>query len=103
MVPIERKKIIVIEDEEDIAELLNYNLKKNGYQPIWAATGEEGLQLVKSEQPHLILLDLMLPGLDGLEVCAHLKKRPETQNIPIIMLTAKGEEEDIVKGLESGA
>ncbi len=99
----ENKKVLVIEDEEDIAELLSYNLKKNGYTPMWAASGEAGLSQVRRQKPDLVLLDIMLPGLDGIEVCANLKSEPSTAGIPIIMVTARGEEEDIVRGLEAGA
>ncbi len=95
--------ILVVEDDEDILELVSYNLKKEGYQITRAMTGETALQCVEDESPHLILLDLMLPELDGLEVCRRLKRDPETASIPIVMLTAKGEESDIVAGLETGA
>jgi two-component system, OmpR family, alkaline phosphatase synthesis response regulator PhoP len=97
------EKILAIEDEEEIRELVGYNLLKQGYRVVRAATGEEGLRLVRSEMPDLVLLDLMLPGMDGLEVCRSLKRDPDTQGIPIMMLTAKGEEADIVAGLELGA
>ena len=76
---------------------------KQGYQAIPAETGEEGLRLIRSEKPDLIVLDLMLPGVDGLEVCRTLKRDPATEAIPLVMLTAKGEESDIVTGLELGA
>jgi len=95
--------ILVIEDEEDVLELVRYNLAKNGYEVICATSGEEGLSLARARLPDLIVLDLMLPGLDGLEVCKILKREPQTQAIPIVMLTAKGEEADIVTGLELGA
>jgi two-component system alkaline phosphatase synthesis response regulator PhoP len=98
-----REKILVIEDEDEIQELVGYNLGKQGYRVVRAATGEEGIRLVASEMPDLILLDLMLPGVDGLEVCRLLKRDPDARHIPIIMLTAKGEEADIVTGLELGA
>jgi two-component system, OmpR family, alkaline phosphatase synthesis response regulator PhoP len=97
------EKILVVEDEEEIRELVGYNLGKQGYQPLLAETGEEGLRLVRSEKPDLIVLDLMLPGVDGLEVCRTLKRDPATEAIPLVMLTAKGEESDIVTGLEMGA
>jgi two-component system, OmpR family, alkaline phosphatase synthesis response regulator PhoP len=97
------EKILTVEDEEEIQELVGYNLLKQGYRVVRAASGEEGLRLVRSEMPDLILLDLMLPGIDGLEVCRTLKRDPDTQSIPIMMLTAKGEEADIVTGLELGA
>jgi two-component system, OmpR family, alkaline phosphatase synthesis response regulator PhoP len=97
------EKILLVEDEEEIRELVAYNLVKQGYRVISAETGEEGLRLVRSEPPDLIVLDLMLPGVDGLEVCRTLKRDPETESIPLVMLTAKGEEADIVTGLELGA
>lgn len=95
--------VLAIEDETDIQELLRYNLTKEGYRVTLAASGEEGLRLARSEMPDLILLDLMLPGMDGLEVCRRLLATEATRSIPIIMLTAKGEEADIVTGLELGA
>lgn len=95
--------ILAIEDETDIQELLRYNLTREGYRVTLAASGEEGLRLARSEMPDLILLDLMLPGMDGLEVCRRLLATEATRSIPIIMLTAKGEEADIVTGLELGA
>ena len=98
-----KETILVVEDEEDIRELLKYNLEKEGYQVFGAGTGEEGLRAVRDRRPDLILLDLMLPGLDGLEVCRRIRGEAQTQHLPIIMLTAKGEEADIVTGLELGA
>lgn len=98
-----KTKIVVIEDEADILEIINYNLSKEGYAVCSALDGEEGLQLVKKEIPDLVLLDLMLPGLDGIEVCRKLKAGAATQSISIIMVTAKGEESDIVLGLGIGA
>jgi len=98
-----KERILIVEDEEDILALVHYNLTKEGYRATTATSGEEGLKLARDENPDLILLDLMLPGMDGLEVCRALKNRAETQSIPIIMLTAKGEEADIVTGLELGA
>jgi two-component system phosphate regulon response regulator PhoB len=97
------ESILVVDDERDIRELVSYNLTKNGYRVTAVPTGEEAMKRAKSELPDLILLDLMLPGVDGLDVCRHLKASPETRDIPIIMLTAKGEEVDIVMGLEMGA
>jgi two-component system, OmpR family, alkaline phosphatase synthesis response regulator PhoP len=96
-------KLLVVDDEEDILELLRFNLSGEGFQVICAATGEEALEKVRSELPDLVLLDLMLPGIDGLEVARRLKNQPGTREIPVVMLTAKGEEGDIVKGLEMGA
>lgn len=98
-----KEHILVIEDEEDIRELLRYNLSKEGYRVALTASGEEGFKAAKSTNPDLILLDLMLPGLDGLEICRLLKADSKTNHIPIVMLTAKGEEADIVTGLELGA
>ncbi|SYZ72843.1 DNA-binding response regulator in two-component regulatory system with PhoR (or CreC) [Candidatus Zixiibacteriota bacterium] len=98
-----KDKILIVDDEEDILELIKYNLEKEGYQVISAISGENALTLARSQMPALIILDLMLPGIDGLEVCKILKNENKTQNIPIIMLTAKGEESDVVTGLELGA
>ncbi len=98
-----KEYILVIDDESDILELIKYNLNKEGYRAHCVTTGEEGLKEAEKRIPHLILLDLMLPGLDGLDICRQLKANPKTHNIPIIMLTAKGEEADIVTGLELGA
>ncbi len=97
------ESILVVEDEDDIRELLRYNLAKEGYRVTCVASGEEALKAANTNLPHLVLLDLMLPGLDGLEVCRLLKQDSRTQNLPIVMLTAKGEEVDIVTGLELGA
>lgn len=97
------EKILVVEDEEEIQELVAYNLAKEGYRVARATSGEAALRQVRSEVPGLIVLDLMLPGMDGLETCRSLKQDVATQDIPIIMLTAKGEEADIVSGLEMGA
>jgi len=98
-----KERILVVDDEEDILELVRFNLSKEGYQAICAETGERAVEMARSEIPDLIVLDLMLPGMDGLEVTKFLKKDPETQHIPIVMLTAKGEESDVVTGLELGA
>ncbi len=98
-----REKIVVIEDEADILEVLQYNLKREGYTVIASRDGEEGLDSVRRENPDLVLLDLMLPGLDGLEVCKRLQADPVTANVPVIMVTAKGEETDVVSGLQIGA
>ncbi len=97
------ERILVVEDEEDILELVRYNLSREGYDVRCVTSGEEVLTLAKSEPLDLIILDLMLPGIDGLEVAGILKTNPKTHAIPIIMLTAKGEEKDIIKGLELGA
>ena len=98
-----QKKILVVEDEEDIKELVRYNLVKEGYQAHCVGSGEAGLKEARKIFPDLLILDLMLPEMNGLEVCRQLKSDLNTQPIPIIMLTAKGEETDIVLGLEMGA
>jgi two-component system, OmpR family, alkaline phosphatase synthesis response regulator PhoP len=98
-----KERILVVEDEQDILELVRYNLARENYQVFCAGSGEEALRIVASETLNLIVLDLMLPGIDGLEVARRLKNNPRTQNIFIVMLTAKGSEADIVTGLELGA
>ena len=98
-----KAKILVVDDEEDILELVVYNLKREGYETLSAATGESALRLAGAELPDLIVLDLMLPGMDGLEVTKLLKMEAKTRHIPIVMLTAKGEDADVVTGLELGA
>ena len=98
-----KEKILVVDDEEDILELVRYNLSREGYKILCAASGEEGLKTARAENPDLIVLDLMLPGIDGLDVARRLKSDDNTRKIRIVMLTAKGEESDIVTGLELGA
>ncbi len=98
-----RERILVVDDEEDLLELVNYNLSKEGYRVRCVATGEEALAEARQTLPDLIVLDLLLPAVDGLEVCRRLKADSRTQHIPIVMLTAKGEESDMVAGLELGA
>jgi two-component system alkaline phosphatase synthesis response regulator PhoP len=98
-----KKSILVVDDEEDILELLRFNLSREGYQVSCSPAGEDALSRIRSHIPDLIVLDLMLPGVDGLEVTRHLKGDSKTKDIPIVMLTAKGEEADIVTGLELGA
>ncbi len=95
--------ILIIEDEENILELLKYNLVENGYNVLLEEDGRNGLSRAQLELPDLILLDLMIPELDGIEVCRRLKQEPATRHIPIIMLTAKSSEADKVLGLELGA
>jgi len=95
--------LLVIEDDPDIVELLRYNLEREGFRVVIAADGEKGLSEAARLQPDLVLLDLMLPGLDGLEVCRRLRGQDGTRGIPVLILTAKGEEADIVVGLEMGA
>jgi two-component system phosphate regulon response regulator PhoB len=98
-----RKKILIVDDESDIVEFVEYNLRREQYDTRSASDGTAALRRAREELPDLILLDLMLPGVHGLEVCKQLKSWRETAHIPIIMLTAKGEESDIVTGLELGA
>jgi two-component system phosphate regulon response regulator PhoB len=98
-----KKSVLVVEDEEDIRELVSYHLLKEGYQVAGVASGEEALATAEAQPPDLILLDLMLPGVDGLTVCQRLRSNPRTEAVPILMLTAKGEESDIVCGLNLGA
>jgi two-component system phosphate regulon response regulator PhoB len=98
-----KERILVVDDEEDILELVRYNLAKEGYHVTGAVTGEEALKKAGAEAFDLIVLDLMLPGIDGLEVAKKLKSNRATEQVPIVMLSAKGEEADIVTGLELGA
>jgi len=98
-----KQHVLVVDDEEDIQELVAYNLSKNGYQVTCVGSGEDALKQARLKMPGLILLDLMLPRIDGLEVCRQLKADAKTRNIPVIMLTAKGEDADVVAGLELGA
>ncbi len=95
--------ILVVEDEEDIRELVRFNLGKEGFQVRAVASGEEGLATVEFRPPDLLVLDLMLPGVDGLTVCRKIKGNPKTRGVPIVILTAKGEEADVVTGLNLGA
>ena len=98
-----RETVFVIEDEPDILEVIEYNLAREGFDVKTAADGEAGLHAVRRQPPDLVLLDLMLPGLDGIEICRRLKAEPETRGIPVVMVTAKGEESEIVLGLGIGA
>jgi two-component system phosphate regulon response regulator PhoB len=97
------EKIVVIEDETDILEVIAYNLKREGYEVITSTSGEDGLEKIEKAKPNLVVLDLMLPEVDGIELCRKLKSDPVTQAIPVIMVTAKGEESDVVLGLGVGA
>ncbi len=96
-------RVLVVEDETDIRTLILHNLRKDGYLAVGAATGEEALKLAAKEKPQLILLDLMLPGMDGMAVCRRIRRSDELRDSLILMLTARGEEEDMVSGLEAGA
>jgi len=98
-----KETILVVEDDADIVELLQYTLEREGYPVLVAKDGERGLAEARRRKPGLVLLDLMLPGMDGLEICRALKSDPTTRAIPVVMLTAKGEESDVVLGLELGA
>jgi two-component system phosphate regulon response regulator PhoB len=98
-----RESVLVVDDERDILELVKYNLDKEGYQVTVVTTGEDALAAARTKLPDIVILDLMLPGVDGLEVCRRLKADPKTRTIPIVMLTAKGDEADVVTGLELGA
>src|SRR5688572_23815252 len=97
------KKILIVEDETDILHLVQLYLEKEGYRTCTATTGLDGLRQAKSEHPDLVILDLMLAELDGLEVCKQIRADPRTSRLPIIMLTAKAEESDTIVGLELGA
>lgn len=98
-----RERILVIEDEPDIREVIEFNLRLEGYRVSGASDGEEGLERVRREFPDAILLDRMLPGIDGIEICRRLKADPDLRSIPVIMVTAKTEVDDVVDGLEAGA
>lgn len=98
-----KKRIVVIEDEPDILEIISYNLEREGFDVACALDGAEGLALIRDSLPDLVLLDLMLPGMDGLDICRCLKADERTQSIPVIMVSAKGEESDLVLGLGIGA
>lgn len=97
------KVILTVDDEEHILELLKYNLEQNGYQVVQAETGEEALEILDNQPIDIVLLDLMLPGIDGMDVLKYIRKTDKISNLPVIMLTAKGEEIDTVLGLEMGA
>lgn len=97
------KKILAVDDETDLLEIIEHHLQKAHYDVVRAETGEDAVRLARAEEPDLILLDLMLPEMDGFDVCKTLKSSPDTSGIPIIMLSARGEEADIVTGLEMGA
>jgi len=95
--------VLVMEDEDALATLLSYNLEKEGYRVVVAADGEEGMLQIEERLPDLVLLDWMLPKLSGIEVCRRIRSKSETRNMPIIMLTARGEESDRIRGLDTGA
>lgn len=97
------EKIFVVEDEPDILEVISFNLLREGFEVATALSGAEALRAIERERPDLVLLDLLLPGVDGLDICRHLRSQPETRHLPVIMVTAKGEESDVVLGLGVGA
>lgn len=98
-----KEMILIVEDDENIQQLVGYNLAKAGYSVLYAENGEQALASVKRDSPDLMVLDIMLPSLNGFEVCKILRKDPQTRTLPIIMLTAKGEENDVTTGLDLGA
>ena len=98
-----RRKILVVDDEEHVREMIELRLTRFGFQVLHASTGEEALEMTEREMPALVLLDVMLPGVDGFQVCAQLKDNDATRDIPVMMLTAKGEAKDIVRAFDAGA
>ena len=98
-----RNKILIVEDEQDISEMIAYNLEKEGFETALASDGEDALPLARSERPDLVVLDVMLPGMDGLEICRAIRRDPELAHLPVIMLTARAQETDKIVGLELGA
>ena len=98
-----RARLLLVEDDAALAELLQFNFRREDFEVIHTPDGEEALLLARERTPDIVLLDWMVEGISGLEVCRRLRRAPETQNVPIIMLTARGEEEDRVRGLETGA
>ena len=97
------KRLLLIEDDRPLADLVSYHFERGGYSVVRTGDGEEALILVEETKPDIILLDWMIEGISGIEVCRRLRRRPSTANIPILMLTARGEEEDRIRGLETGA
>lgn len=101
--PSRQPSLLVVEDEQDLLEVLRFSLSREGFSVRTAENGEDAIRMVRQKRPDLIVLDLMLPTIDGLSVCRALRSNDQTRDVPILMLTAKGEESDIVKGLEAGA
>ncbi|MBL7006755.1 MAG: response regulator transcription factor [Spirochaetia bacterium] len=99
----EKQKILIVDDEEHIVQMLDINVRAQGYESICAYSGEQALDAAVSRKPDIILLDVMMPGMDGIEVCHRLKSQPDTRSIPVIMVSAKSEEYDKIAGLEGGA
>src|SRR6516165_8933022 len=98
-----KKFVLIVEDEDDIRELVSYHLLKEGYHVAGVASGEEALEIIEQQVPDLILLDVMLPGMDGFAVCRRLRAASKTSDVAVMMLTAKSEEADVVRGLNEGA
>jgi two-component system alkaline phosphatase synthesis response regulator PhoP len=98
-----KKNVLIVDDEEDILDLIEYNLAREGFDTVRVKTGEDALKAIRQVRPDAVILDLMLPGVGGLDVCRIIKDDPETRHVPVLMLTAKGEEPDIISGLEIGA
>ena len=96
-------KILIVEDEDSLVELLSYNLRSAGYAVVHTASGTDAMMVVNEERPDLLILDWMLPGLAGIEICRQIRARPETKALPVIILTARGEENDRIRGLQTGA
>jgi len=103
MIAVVKSKILLIEDEPDILEVIQYNLEREGHKVVACRNGEQGLSRIRTDNPDLVILDIMLPGMDGVEVCRQVKSDPITRSIPVIMVTAKSEESDVVLGLGIGA
>jgi two-component system, OmpR family, alkaline phosphatase synthesis response regulator PhoP len=98
-----KQTILVVDDEQDLLDLIEYNLRKEGFGVLTSDSGEKGIELARRRKPDLILLDIMMPGMDGIEVCSTIKSDPETQNIPVVFLTARGDEKSEISGLDLGA
>lgn len=98
-----KQTILVVDDEQDLLDLIGYNLKKQGFNVLTADSGEESIAIARNEKPDLILLDIMMPGMDGIEVCRRIREDTNLQNIPVVFLTARGDEESEITGLDLGA
>jgi two-component system phosphate regulon response regulator PhoB len=96
-------KVLIVEDEDSLVTLLSYNLQAEGYAVVHTASGGDAMMVVNEERPDIVILDWMLPGLSGIEICRQIRARPETKSLPVIMLTARGEEGDRIRGLQTGA
>jgi two-component system phosphate regulon response regulator PhoB len=96
-------KVLIVEDEDSLVTLLSYNLQAEGYAVVHTASGGDAMMVVNEERPDIVILDWMLPGLSGIEICRQIRARPETKGLPVIMLTARGEEGDRIRGLQTGA